>query len=99
MKKTLSITAVVALALLSGCASFQQGLNAYESAALSGARASNDNLIQVWTVAACATPFSAAVRNPQIIPALRALCVPGIADTSPASLLDGISRAPAAPAK
>lgn len=93
MKKILILGAALAL---SGCAGFQQALTGYESAAYVSAKASNDNLIQVWKVAACATPFSAAVRNPDIIPALKALCVPAGAASSPITLLDAV---PAAPAK
>lgn len=89
-------TLAAAMALLAGCADFQQALTGYESAAYAGAKASNDNIIQVWKVAACATPFSAAVRNPEIIPALKALCLPAGAGASPITLLDAV---PAAPAK
>jgi hypothetical protein len=92
MKCTFLITAL-AIAL-SGCASFQQALTGYESAAYVSAKASNDNIIQVWKVAACATPFSAAVRNPEIIPALKALCVPAGAAASPITLLDAVPLAP-----
>lgn len=88
MKKSLLITAL-AIAL-AGCASFQQAVTGYESAALAGAKASNDNIIAVWSVAACATPFSAAVRNPQIIPVLKALCLPAGAAASPITLLDAV---------
>jgi len=75
---------------LSGCASMQQAINAGEASALVSARAANDNVINVWVTAACATPFSAAVRNPRIIPALRALCVPGGYESNPAALLDAV---------
>jgi hypothetical protein len=84
----LAALAVVAL-LLSGCASFQQALVGYESAAASGMRAADDNVIAVWSTTACATPVSAALRNPQIIPALKVLCMPG-GETAPVSLLDAM---------
>lgn len=87
MKKSLLIVALLAL---SGCAGMQQALTGYESAAVAGAKASNDNLIAIWSTAACATPFSAAVRNPQIIPALKALCLPAGAGASPITLLDAV---------
>ncbi len=93
MKNILILAAMLAL---TGCAGFQQAVTGYESAALAGAKASNDNAIAVLTVAVCATPFSAAVRNPQIVPALRALCLPAGAATSPDALLDAV---PAASAK
>lgn len=88
MKKSLLILAIAAS--LAGCAGFQQALTGYESAAYAGAKASNDNIIAVWSVAACATPLSAAVRNPQIIPALKALCLPAGAAASPTTLLDAV---------
>lgn len=56
---------------------------------LDGTKAANDNIIAAWTVAACATPVSAALRNPQIVPALRALCLPAL-EPLPSSLLDQI---------
>lgn len=88
MKKIILVAAISSA--LGGCAGFQQALTGYESAALVSAKASNDNIIQVWKVAACATPFSAAVRNPEIIPALKALCVPAGAGASPVTLLDAV---------
>lgn len=90
MKKSFLI---ISLLVLSGCAGLQQAVTGYESAALAGAKASNDNIIQVWKVAACATPFSAAVRNPEIIPALKALCLPAGAAASPVTLLDAVPPA------
>lgn len=86
------LVAIAAAALaLSGCASFQQALGGYQTAAVTGLQAANDNIIQAWSTAACATPFSAAVRNPQIIPALKVLCLPSGAEANPASLLDSVS--------
>lgn len=81
---------IASLLALGGCASWQQAINAGEASALVSARAANDNVINLWTTAACATPFSAAVRNPHIIPALRALCVPGGYESNPAALLDAV---------
>lgn len=74
MKKTI----IIALALcLSGCGSLIQAFNAYGAVAIDNAKATNDTIIEGWTVAACATPISAALRNPKIIPALKELC-PGL---------------------
>jgi len=73
MKAGASIYLLV-LTILAGCASVQQAINGYEAAAGVSLRAAEDNAIQVWTFTGCATPYSAALRNPQIIPALRALC-------------------------
>lgn len=92
MKRTLLILAISAA--LAGCASFNQALVGYESAAVVSAKAANDNIIAIWSTAACATPISAAMRNPQIIPALKVLCMPG-GDVAPVSLLDAAAAAPA----
>jgi len=72
----LKIIAIVAVIALSGCAAQQQVLNAAEASALVSIKAANDNAIRVWTAAACGTPLSAIIRNPQVIPALRVLCLP-----------------------
>lgn len=89
MKKLLIMAAGL---MLSGCASFNQGVAAYGASAVTNARVVNDNVIAGWTVLACATPVSAALRNPQIIPALKVLCLPA-GDLSPAALLDPAARA------
>ena len=90
MKRTLLICAMTAT--LSGCASFQQGLSAYGVAAVDAAKTANDQTIFVWKTAACATPISAALRNPEVIPALRALCMPP-AGATPSFLLDQMEEA------
>lgn len=83
---------IAALLCLPGCASFQQAVGAYGAAAVDSARTTNDHMIFAWTTAACATPISAALRNPQVIPALRVLCMPG-PDIAPSSLLAPSQRA------
>lgn len=89
MKKSLLMLAV-ALAL-TGCGSLINAVNAYGSVAVDNGRAANDTLIAGWTTTACATPISAALRNPQVIPALRALCMP-VATVAPVDLLDALAR-------
>lgn len=64
----------VMIASLAGCASVQQAINGYAAAAAVSVRAAEDENIRVWTADACGTPYSAALRNPQIIPVLRDLC-------------------------
>lgn len=86
----LLIVIAAVVATLSGCASFQQAVDAYGTTAITSAKHANDSLIVAWSTAACATPISAALRNPQIIPALRVLCMPG-AEANPSSLLDSVS--------
>jgi len=74
--KTLIIT-LLAL-ILSACASWQQAVSGFGAAALVSIRAAEDENIKVWTANACGTPYSAAVRNSQIIPALKVLCTPSV---------------------
>ncbi len=79
--------AIIAAMLLSGCTA----LNVLEQKAVSNIKDADDHIIAVWSTAACATPFSAVMRNPQIVPAMRALCVPQNAVT-PADLLDAAAK-------
>jgi hypothetical protein len=83
------ILAVLGL-MLTGCATQQAAINAGEAAALVSIKAADDNAIRLWTVAACGTPLSAAIRNPEIIPALKVLCLPAGAASSPITLLDAV---------
>ena len=53
-----------------------QAVNAHGTVAVSNARAANDTIIVGWMLAACAPPYSANLRNPEIIPALKVLCAP-----------------------
>lgn len=89
MKKFLLVAVTMVMA---GCASVQQAVDAYGTTAIASAKHANDSLIVAWSTAACATPVSAALRNPHIIPALKALCVPAASDTPPSSLLDFAAR-------
>lgn len=79
--------AVAALAM-SGCASVQQAVHGYGAAAIVAIRNAEDDNIAFWKANACGTPLSAAIRHPEIIPALRALCLPGGAAANPVGLLD-----------
>ena len=74
---------------LCGCGAMtQQVMTGYESSALKSIEAADDNTILIWTTTACGTPYSAAIRNVRIIPALKALCLPSGSDSSPITLLD-----------
>ena len=44
-----------------------EGLNEYP-------RAAEDENIRAWVFNACATPYDATLRNPQIVPAMKLLC-------------------------
>lgn len=96
MKWTMTLAAFAAT-LMTGCAGLQQTIDAGSAAAVVSLRAAEDSNIRAWEFNACATPLSAAIRHPQIVPALRALCLPGGSDTSPALLLE-LPAAVAAPA-
>jgi uncharacterized protein YceK len=88
MKKLLTLAV---LATLAGCGSLIQAVNAYGTIAVTDARAANDTMIAGWTLAACATPVSAVLRNPQIIDALRVLCMP-MSDVAPSRLFENITE-------
>lgn len=83
-----SILILAAAAALSGCASLNTAVNAYGTVAVDNAKAANDTAISAWMVAGCAMPLSAIMRNPHIIPALRAICMPQT-DIVPSELLSG----------
>ena len=85
----LIILAIFTMAL-TGCASVNQMYSAYGASALVGAQGAEDNVIRTWATAACATPYSAIVRNPSIAPALQSLCIPNGSQASPLSLLDAV---------
>lgn len=89
------ITLAAGALLLAGCASVQQALNGYESAASVSIDAANDNAVKVWKYQACQIPVSAAIRNPDVVPAIKALCVPGSSSSTAASLLDATAIQPA----
>ncbi len=83
------IIAMCAIAL-TGCASLNQAYSAYGSAELVAMQGADDNVIRTWATAACATPYSAIVRNPEIAPALQSLCIPNGAVASPVMLLQNL---------
>ncbi len=87
MRKLFIIFAAFAL---TACAGLQQAITGYESAAIKGIQAAEDNNVRMWTANACGTPFSAAIRNPSIVPALKALCLPAGGGVNPTSLLDSV---------
>lgn len=76
---------------LCGCAGFQQAVSGYESAAIKGIQAAEDNNIHAWTANACGTPISAMIRNPGISPALLALCLPGGKSSDPAAFFNALT--------
>lgn len=87
LKKTILASAIAAV--LSGCGSMQQAVNAYGGAAISSAQQANDSYALAWAAAACGTTVGAAFRNPHLVPALKVLCAPP-ADSG--NLLDAAAR-------
>lgn len=76
--------------LLTGCASIQQAIQGYGTVAVTGAHAAADTVVQAQKVAICDLPYSAIQRNPDMIPAVQALC-PGPAS---ATLLTTLAAKP-----
>lgn len=68
------VCALAFAASMTGCASVQQAVQAYGTVAVTGAHAAADTVVQAQKIAICDLPYSAIVRNPDIIPAVRALC-------------------------
>lgn len=90
MKRLFVLAACVAL---TGCAGIQQAVQAYGSVAVTNAKATNDTLVEAYKVGLCALPLSAIARHPEIIPAIRTLCIaPG--DTPAIHVLDAIEVKP-----
>lgn len=89
---------ILCAAALAGCASWQQAVSGAQASAVVDAKAVDDGVIRAWSVAACATPVSAAIRNPQILQAIRDLCFPA-GTASPATLFDAPVPAAIVPVK
>lgn len=92
--KTTSLIIALAAVALSGCATQMQLVKGYESAAAISLRAAEDNQLGVLTFGLCATPYSAIVRHPEIVPGVMALCLPGGNLSNPANLLSAIPAKP-----
>ena len=90
--KTMILIFVVGLAL-SGCANVQQAVDGYSAAAMVSIQAAENTNINLWKANACGTPLSAAIRHPEIIPALKALCIPTGDQSNPATLLNDAMEA------
>lgn len=97
MKKALILCAALA-ACLSGCGSLAPAVDAYGAAVITGAKAANDSIIAANKVAICATPVSALVRHPEMVPAVRSLCVPGTDTGNVGQVLDQVAASKLVPA-
>jgi len=94
------LAAALAFGLLSlgGCASQLQATKAMETAAAVSLRAAEDNHLDVLKFDLCATPYSALVRHPELVPGVAAICLPNGNFTNPANLLYAIPLSIPAPA-
>lgn len=92
IKLLLTIVLVGFVALgLTGCASWIQALNGYNTTAMVSARATEDLNVKVWTENACGTPLSTIIRHPEIAGGLKSLCFNG----SPSTATDVLNAVPA----
>lgn len=62
--------------MLTGCGSFTQSIRAYGTVAYEDAKQANDLRVDSLKIGLCSTPYSAIQRNPEIKPAVLALCGP-----------------------
>jgi uncharacterized protein YceK len=81
------IILAILLFSMSGCASYQQALSGYESAALVSIKAANDNILNVSITAICGTPYSALIRHPELWDVMPKLCAGGAKEATPESIL------------
>jgi uncharacterized protein YceK len=97
MKRLFVVAALFAVAALStGCASVSQAVQAYGNVAVTSAKAANDTAIEAQKVALCAMPVSALVRHPEMLSAVRSLCVDAH-DANTGALLDAVAAASTKP--
>lgn len=73
MKK---ITLTFLCASLAGCGSLNQAIRAYGTTAYEDAKQANDLRVDALRIGLCSTPYSAIQRNPEIKPAVLAMCGP-----------------------
>lgn len=89
--KTIALAIAILIAIsTAGCASVNQAYSAAGASALVDAQGAEDNVLKTLMVGLCATPISAAIRHPEIVPGVTALCLPGGNMSSPAVMLEKI---------
>ena len=88
-KHMLMLVMAAGVAMASGCAQYQQAADGLAASALVSSRAAEDANIRIWKFDACGTPLSAVYRHPELIQALRALCMPND-NLNPAYLFEGV---------
>lgn len=67
---------IAACILLAGCGSLNQAIRAYGTTAYEDAKQANDLRVDALKIGLCSTPYSAIQRNPEIKPAVMAMCGP-----------------------
>ena len=73
---------------ITGCGSLQPMINGAATVAVTNIKAAEDSNIAFWKLNVCGTPYSAILRHPEIVPAIRALCLPNGDQANPATLLN-----------
>ena len=87
--KTIALAIPVLVAIsTAGCAGINQAYSAAGASAMVDAQGAEDNALKTLMVGLCATPISAAIRHPEIVPGVTALCLPGGNMSSPAVMLE-----------
>lgn len=71
-----SVLLLALAATLAGCGSLTQSIRAYGTVAYDDAKQANDLRVDALKIGLCSTPYSAVQRNPEIKPAVLALCGP-----------------------
>ena len=92
MRKILILPIVL---LATGCASQLQAIKAFNTAAAVSLQTAEDINLERLKFELCATPYSAIVRHPALVPGVAAICLPNGNFTNPANLLYAIPAVPA----
>lgn len=90
MKKVIAVFAIIISSTLTGCASLTQAYSAGATATAVGLKAAEDNSLATLKFGLCATPYSAIIRHPELVPGIGALCLPSGVNSNPANLLTTI---------
>jgi hypothetical protein len=82
---------LIALLLCLTACSIQPAINGAAASLVTGIKAAEDANINLWKLNVCGTPYSAVIRHPEIVPAVKALCLPQGDEANPANLLNAIT--------
>ncbi len=86
-------TIIMALALIfAGCGTMQPIINGAAATVVTNIKSAEDANISLWKLNVCGTPYSAIIRHPEIVPAVRALCLPNGDQANPATLLNEVKQ-------